>query len=87
MTGRPSKREQEEREDRSDHGLAFAEAREVVELEVLFAGAAELRNDRECADFYERIGQQIEKDSGVRRAGADLCTLESFVTAANATRI
>ncbi len=70
--GQAEEREQEERENGGDDGLAFAEAGEVVELEVLFAGAAELGNDGEGADFYEGIAQQIKEDGGVGGAGADV---------------
>ena len=69
--GKAEERKQEEREYGSHPGLTFAEAGEVIELEVLFARTAELRNDGERADFHERIGQQIEKHRGVGGAGAD----------------
>src|SRR6202050_1500620 len=38
---------------------------------MLFAGAAELRNDGERANFHERVGQQIKEYRGVSRACAD----------------
>src|SRR5262245_27637211 len=47
--------------------MALREAGVVFEGDVLFVFAAELRNDGEGADFYQRVTQEIEKNSGIGR--------------------
>ena len=59
------KREQEKRKNGGHPGLALGEAGKIIELKVLFARAAELRNDGERTDFHQRVGEQIEEHRGI----------------------
>src|ERR1051326_4800902 len=40
---------------------------------MLFAGSAELRDDGESAEFYERVADQIKEYGGVGCGGAGFC--------------
>src|SRR5262249_31910821 len=62
-------RKQENAKSGGNPGLALAESGIIVNGKILFARAAELRNDGERSNLHERIAQKIKENGCVRRSG------------------
>ncbi len=64
---KPEKRKQVDAQRRRHPRLPLGESRVIIQREILFPRAAELRNDRERPQLHQRIADQIKEHRSIGR--------------------